>query len=130
MTQSEFETIVAEEFEHIPEKFRKRIHNVALLVEDEPDQKTREENGLERGDTLLGLYRGVPAIDRGDLYGVGETLPDTITIYRYSVLAEARESGLAVRQVVFETLWHEIAHYFGYEEDEVHRRERERHRGS
>ena len=97
-----------------------------LLVEDEPDQETRTENGLQLGETLLGLYRGIAHIHRGSAYGVGETLPDTITVYQRPIEVEAAESGLPIRQVVFDTLWHEIAHYFGYEEDAVQRREEER----
>ena len=126
MKRSEFERIVAEEFERMPEKFLKRIKNVALLVEDEPDQETRIENGLQKGETLLGLYRGIAQIHRGSEYGIGETLPDTITIYRNPVLQEAAQSKLPIRQVVFDTLWHEIAHYFGYEEDAVQKREEKR----
>ncbi len=119
------------EWSRVPEKFRGRIDNVALLIEDEPDEATRKEEALEGGDTLLGLYRGIPASERGELYGIGMTLPDTITLYRLPLLAEAerlREARNlsyedAVAEAVRETVWHEVGHYFGLHEHEVQGRE-------
>ncbi|MEK9177125.1 MAG: metallopeptidase family protein, partial [Patescibacteria group bacterium] len=90
MTPKEFEAIVAEAFSLVPEKFRSKVKNVALLVEAEPDEATRKAEGLGQGDTLLGLYRGIPRTERGDGYGVGPTMPDTITIYREPIFEEAR----------------------------------------
>lgn len=123
MEPSEFEKMVGEEFEKLPEKFRDKIKNVALLIEDEPSEEVRREEGLADSETLLGIYHGIPNTERGSEYGVGATLPDTITIYRKPIEAEARDAGLSVRQVVYETLFHEVAHYFGMDEDEVRRRE-------
>ncbi len=135
MTERSFETIVAEEFPRaIPEKFRPLIRNVAFLVEDEPSPEMREEEGLRDDETLLGHYRGVPATARGDLYGIGATLPDAIILYKLPIEDEAeylsRENKASfeenVRKVVRETIWHEVAHHFGMDEDEVRRREDER----
>lgn len=131
--REEFEKIVAEEYAHVPARFVRLIENVALLIEDEPDEETRREEGLEPDETLLGLYRGIPRAERGSGYGVGGVLPDTITLYRLPIHEEAREVVLeksftgtfsdAVRFVVRETLWHEIGHYFGLDEHEVGERE-------
>jgi len=127
MTRGEFEALVAQEFEKaIPEKFRPHIKNVAFLVEDEPDEEIRKTEGLGRHETLLGLYRGIPTPMRGDFYGMGTTMPDTITLYQLPIEDEARESGLNVAQVIRETIWHEVAHHFGMNEHEVRRREDER----
>lgn len=112
MTQDEFEKLVAAALDEVPEKFAARLKNVAVLVED----------GDHDGE-LLGLYQGVPQTERGDAYGTGMTLPDTITLYRAPIEREAEVSGLAVAQVVRETVWHEIAHYFGMDEEDVHHRE-------
>jgi predicted Zn-dependent protease with MMP-like domain len=126
-----FERIVDEEWNDVPERFRKRIENVALLIEDEPDAKTRAAEGLGEGDTLLGLYTGVPAIERGAEYGVGVTLPDTITLYRLPILEVAAQDHSdepfldAVRRVVRETVWHEVGHYFGLSEGAIGEREGE-----
>lgn len=123
MTEEEFEKIVAEGYERLPEWVRKKIKNVALLVEDEPSREDREVEGLTEHETLLGLYKGIPLSVRGEEYGVGMTLPDTITLYRVPIEEAAREDGKDVRDVVAETIWHEYAHYFGMNEHEVRLRE-------
>jgi len=129
MTREEFEKLVEEGFLLIPEKFRARIRNVALLVEDEPSEEIRKQEGLDEGETLLGLYQGIPNTARGDTYGVGPTLPDTITLYKLPIEEAAHEDALDVRTVIAETIWHEYAHYFGMEEDEVRFREEQKNRG-
>jgi len=123
MTREAFEKFVEEGFLLLPEKFRARIKNVALLIEDEPSREVREQEGLAEDETLLGLYHGVPATARGDSYGVGPTLPDTITLYQLPIEEAASEDGEDVRKVIAETIWHEYAHYFGMDEDEVRFRE-------
>lgn len=126
MTPEEFEKLVAEALAKVPEKFAKRLKNVAILTAEEPDPETLKEEGIVPGQgTLLGLYRGVPMTARGDLYGVGATLPDTITLYRLPILAEAADAGVPVAEIVRETVWHEIAHYFGFDEHAVNEREDE-----
>ncbi len=105
---------------------REKIKNVALLVEDEPSKEDREAEGLAHDETLLGLYRGIPLSARGENYGVGMTLPDTITLYQWPIEAAAAEDGTDVRKVVAETIWHEFAHHFGIDEAEVRKREGER----
>ncbi|OGG44177.1 hypothetical protein A2841_03090 [Candidatus Kaiserbacteria bacterium RIFCSPHIGHO2_01_FULL_48_10] len=140
MPPNEFEALVAEAFALVPENFRTKVKNVALLVEEEPSDEVRKEQNLGPHATLLALYRGIPQTERGEGYGVGPTLPDTITIYRRPILEKAAyESGVGelvawgevmteplkrrVRAVVRDTLWHEIAHYFGMDEHEVGARE-------
>ena len=126
MSRPAFEKLVWEGIEALPEKFWKKIKNVAVLVEDEPSEDVRREERLANGETLFGLYRGIPATERGDLYGVGPTLPDTITIYRKPIEAEARGDPQKIRAIVADTVWHEYAHYFGLDEHEVKQREEER----
>lgn len=130
MTQQEFERIVAEESPGaIPEKFKNKIKNVAFFVEQEPSLKVREEEGLGPGDTLLGLYHGVPHTARGEGYGIGETYPDTITLFQVPIEIEANALGGGeenIRKVIRDTIWHEVAHHFGMDEPEVRRREKKR----
>lgn len=114
MTTKEFEELVAKALDSVPEKFAEQLKNVAILVEE----------GEWDGE-LLGLYHGVPQTERGDYYGVGMTLPDTITLYQRPIEREAEESGLSVPEVVRDTVWHEVAHYFGMDEGDVHQREDE-----
>jgi predicted Zn-dependent protease with MMP-like domain len=125
MSREEFEKIVEEEFPRaVPEKFHHLIQNVGFLVEDEPDEATRRENNLRDDETLLGLYRGISHVNRGEYYGVGPTLPDTVTLYQLPIEEAALQDGVPVAQVVRETIWHEVAHYFGYDEGQVEDRER------
>src|SRR5690349_193717 len=91
MEEAEFKAIALEAWEAVPEKWKKGLSNVALLVEDEPSDEVREAEGLQTGETLLGIYQGVPLTARGAEYGVGITMPDTITLYRLPILEEATE---------------------------------------
>ena len=107
-----------------------------MLVEDEPSEEDRRLQGLADNETLLGLYKGVPLSERGDMYGVGMVLPDTITIYMLPTLDMAEEEAgpgasnavfhERVRQIVADTIWHEFAHHFGMDEHEVRVREDEK----
>jgi predicted Zn-dependent protease with MMP-like domain len=115
-----FEEIAGEEFDRVPPKFAHRLDNVALLVEDGADPE------------LLGLYHGIPQTARGEYYS--GALPDTITLYFQPLLEEAellleekraRDYESAVRLAIRETLWHEIGHYFGLSDPEIHEREEE-----
>ena len=134
MSDEEFERLVVKGYESLPEWVREKVQNVALLVEDEPSEEDREAQGLSDEETLLGLYKGIPLTERGELYGVGMTLPDTITLYRFPIEDEAdeiTEKGemtfeQAIEKVVAETIWHEYAHHFGMDEAEVRHREQER----
>ena len=133
MKREEFEQLIEWEFENaIPEKFRSHIKNVAFLVEDEPSQEVRRVEGLQQGETLLGYYHGIPTPMRGDWYGMGTTMPDTITLYQWPIEETAAEMArlnldmaheVAVRQVIRETIWHEVAHHFGMDEHTVRHRE-------
>ena len=127
MTREEFEQLVEQEFPNaIPEQFRDKIKNVAFLVEDEPSIELRKREGLRPNETLLGYYRGIPATARGDLYGIGATLPDTITLFRLTIEDEARLTGQGIAKVVRDTIWHEVAHHFGYDERQVRAKEAKR----
>lgn len=129
MNETEFSMIAEDEWNKVPEKFREQVKNVALLVEDEPSDLVREEEGLEEGETLLGLYHGIPLTERGSDYGIGGMLPDTITLYRLPLIEEAeamdREFREAMRIAIRETIWHELAHYFGFDEEPINHREGE-----
>lgn len=139
MTMKEFDELVGEAFQEIPEKFRAKVQNVALLVEEEPSEELRKSEKLHPNETLLGLYHGVPLSERGDAYGVGMTLPDTITVFKKPILDAAAAEVSAtfdwgpptekmkkrIRDIVRDTIWHEIAHYFGMDEYEVDARETE-----
>ncbi|MCX6624116.1 MAG: metallopeptidase family protein [Acidobacteria bacterium] len=112
MTAAGFDQIVERALKRIPLRFRKRLKNVAFVVEPEPPQPN-----------LLGLYQGRPLPYRSvsDAF----VLPDRITIYQNPHLRMAR-SPEDLERIVYETVWHEIAHYFGMDEAQVRRAERRR----
>lgn len=134
MDRDTFNRLVEEEFPNaIPERFREHIKNVAFLIEDDPSDELRHEEGLHADETLLGHYRGIPITVRGDGYGFGITMPDTITLFCNPILDAAKELNSdnkpaedAVRQVIRDTIWHEVAHHFGMDETRVRARESER----
>jgi len=124
MTREEFEAMIIEELPRaVPERFRKKIKNIAFLVGDEPSDVVRREHGLSAGETLLGLYHGIPLPERGDGYGIGATLPDTIELYQTSIEDAAEGYQEEIRRITRETLWHEVGHYFGLSDEEIEKRE-------
>lgn len=128
MPRKQFDDLIHEGFVNLPAWVRAKIKNVAVLVEDEPTQEVREREGLMKEETLLGYYQGTPLSERGEHYGIGVTMPDTITLYKKSIEDAAKADGVPVAQVVAETIWHEFAHHFGMDEHEVRYREDERKR--
>lgn len=123
MPNEAFEHLIAEGYEKLPIWVREKIKNIALLIEDEPSGEVRVREGLSNDETLLGYYQGTPLSERGEQYGVGGTMPDTITLYKKPIEEAAIADDMPVAQVVAETIWHEFAHHFGMDEHEVRFRE-------
>ncbi|MFC4606138.1 metallopeptidase family protein [Rhodococcus kronopolitis] len=107
MTEAAFEELVSEALDLIPPKLARAIDNVVVLVED----RDPEDPGL------LGLYQGIALTERDSHYG--GSLPDTITIYREALLELCETPEQVVEEVAI-TVIHEIAHYFGIEEERLH----------
>lgn len=114
VTDQEFELMIEEAYNAIPERFRTKVHNVAFLVEDSPPDS--------RGN-ILGIYHGIPRTGR-EHYGVGGVLPDTITIFRKPVEAASDGTHDSIQNIIRETVWHEVAHHFGMGEEMVREWER------
>jgi predicted Zn-dependent protease with MMP-like domain len=123
MKPEEFEKLVSEAYDKLPSWIKEKMKNVAITVEDLVDVDTVREMNLDSHMDLLGLYKGVPQTER--TVAAGFELPDTIVLYKLPILDESDVSGKSVADVIFETLWHEIAHHFGLSEEDVARRERE-----
>jgi predicted Zn-dependent protease with MMP-like domain len=116
LDRARFEALVAEALHLIPRRFRDEMRNLALVVEDEPDAATLAEVGLEPPDSLYGLYQGTPLPERSWTHG--NHLPDRITLFQHPIEQDCMDED-DVREVIGETLIHEIGHYFGLSEEEI-----------
>ena len=106
VTREEFEELVGEALDQIPDELARLMDNVVILVEDNPPP----------GRRLLGLYHGVPLTQRGHMYA--GLLPDTIHIYRNPILRMCSSREEVVDQVEI-TVVHEVAHHFGIDDDRL-----------
>ncbi|MDD5145951.1 MAG: metallopeptidase family protein [Candidatus Pacebacteria bacterium] len=116
----EFEKLVRKAQEELPEKIKGKIENVAILVENNPTIEQLKKTGTRQGSVLLGLYEGVPETKWGK--GFGGNLPDKITIFQESIERFAK-SAEEIKEMVKNVVWHEIAHHFGIDENEVRKLE-------
>ncbi|HEX2050218.1 MAG TPA: metallopeptidase family protein [Actinomycetota bacterium] len=111
--RARFEALVAEALDSLPDDIAAAMDNVEVVVEDEPPRDALE--GLPRGETLFGLYHGVPLTER-ELYD--RALPDVISIYRGPIERAARTPD-EIRDEVRRTVVHEIAHHFGIDDERL-----------
>lgn len=116
MEDAVFEQFVAEALEALPAVFRSRLENVEIVVEDWPDRRAMRLAGVRSPADLLGFYHGVPLTRRTSNYML--VLPDKISIYRRPILMRCRTLE-EVRAMVARTLRHEIAHYFGIDDERL-----------
>ena len=123
MRPAEFDALVEEAYARIPRRFRRRLKNVAIVVEAEPSAAQLARARTPRGGTLLGLYEGRPLITRSVFEPFA--MPDRITICQGPHERLARSPEHLVK-MVRDTVWHEVAHYFGMNEREVRAAERRR----
>lgn len=119
MKQTEFEQLVEQVLTTLPDEYAGRLHNLVFIVEESAGAELLDELGFHVAEKLLGFFRGTPPGERSfDQIDFG---PELITLYQRAIEAEAETSGLSLHQVIRETLWHEIAHYFGFSEEEMDR---------
>ena len=101
----------------IPPEFAERIDNVEIFVRSRPTADDLGAVGLPRGQMLLGLYQGHPLTSRASYYG--STLPDRIILYQDAIESVCTTEDDVVEQVR-RTVLHEIAHFFGIDDDRLH----------
>ena len=123
VSQQEFEGLVQQAYWELPESVRDSLDNLDILVEDMPGPEAADTDDLDgpddhqHGHTLLGLYVGVPLVDR---YAADPMMPDRIYIYRLPILDICDTHEEVVREVRT-TLLHEIGHYLGLSEHDLDR---------
>ncbi|MGD0126022.1 MAG: metallopeptidase family protein [Terriglobia bacterium] len=109
MDRTRFEELVEQALDDLPEAFREKLTNVAIMVEDLPPEEPR------RGGLLLGLFHGIPRTEKSIFFS---SPPDRIFLYQRNIEAVCR-SEAEVRRQIRATLLHEVGHYFGLSEDEL-----------
>ncbi len=116
MRRQEFEKLVLDVLAKLPPKFQEHLDNLDIVVKWRPSPRELDYAGAGRGETLFGLYLGVPLTERGGYYNMA--LPDKIVVYQETherSCADREEIGEQVRKTVL----HEIGHYLGIDEDRL-----------
>jgi predicted Zn-dependent protease with MMP-like domain len=121
MDRERFEWLVAKAVDSLPEEFQAGLENIDVVVEDWPTQGQLASVGLKRGQTLLGLYEGVPRTKRSSHYGL--VPPDKISIFQKPIEAKCRYEAEITAEIQ-RVVRHEIAHHFGTGEAKLRQIER------
>lgn len=120
-TDAEFEDWVNQGIAAIPKLYQESLNNVAIVIADEPTPEQRRKLKLRCDQTLFGLYEGIPLTKRGSGYNL--VLPDKITIFKLPMAAASRNAA-ELQEHVRHTVWHEIAHFYGLNHDQIHKLEK------
>ncbi|MBI3270284.1 MAG: metallopeptidase family protein [Planctomycetes bacterium] len=125
MRRSEFEVLVEDALRGLPEMFREKMENILTEVRDRPTVAMLADLGLEPGETLLGLYQGVPLPAR--TAEEPPLLPDRILLFQEPIEQSARSRADLVWSIQ-DTVIHEVGHFFGLSDEVMGEIERERER--
>jgi predicted Zn-dependent protease with MMP-like domain len=112
-----FEELVAQALRDLPEYFQEKLNNVAVAVTDWPSRADLAASGLRPGQTIYGLYRGIPQTKRTSRYGM--VPPDTIVIFRGPIQRALRDDEEAIRAEVRRVVLHELGHHFGISDERL-----------
>ncbi len=115
VSDKRFQELIDQALIELPGEHVRAIKNVAILYADDPSPEQRIQLELRHDQTLLGLYEGVPLPRR---QGSTRILPDKITLFKCPLTRQA-STELALREEIKHTLWHEIAHYYGLDHDQI-----------
>ena len=116
MRRKEFEAAVQQALERIPDEFHAALSNVAIVVEPWPDPQEMADIYSDPDEVVYGLYRGTPLPERGADHA--NTLPDMIVLYQGPLEQDFPDTDELIREIEI-TVVHEIAHYFGIDEDRL-----------
>jgi predicted Zn-dependent protease with MMP-like domain len=122
MEREKFERLVAQAVASLPQEFLTKLENIDVVVQARPTRAQLEQAKLKHGETLLGLYQGVPLTKRGRHYGM--VPPDKITIFQEPIEAKCRNDA-EVKAEIRRVVRHEIAHHFGIGDARLRQLEKE-----
>ncbi len=111
-----FEELVREAMESLPDQFWDRLDNVIVMVEQWPTREQLDYHGLGPGETLFGLYEGIPLTERGSY---APPVPDKITIFQEPLQRHCHSEAELIDEVR-DTVVHEVAHFFGIDDERLH----------
>jgi predicted Zn-dependent protease with MMP-like domain len=116
LSQADFEALVAQAMDELPEYFQEKMSNIEVLIRPWPTTRDLREADVPVGHTLLGLYTGIPLTERTSYYAL--VPPDTITLFQGPI---ERAAGRVehIPAVVRRTVIHEVAHHFGISDDRL-----------
>jgi predicted Zn-dependent protease with MMP-like domain len=126
MNRPAFEKLVQHSLRRLPQRFKKRLENISIEIEDNPSAALLKDMKIQCG-TLFGLYQGVPLTERE--WNYGNVLPDRIIIYQRPIEGAATSSA-EIEEIVMDTVKHEIGHYFGFDDDALYIMEHEKSKKS
>lgn len=121
ISDEQFDAMISRAMDELPEQYITGLNNVLVTFEDVPSAEQLQKQRLGPGQTLFGLYEGIPLTKRGAGYNM--VLPDRITLFKNPMVRVAPDIP-ALQAQVKHTLWHEIAHYYGLDHDRIHTIER------
>lgn len=118
ITDEQFQAMVDQALTELPQDYVSRMRQtVAILWQDEPTPAQRQQLKLRGNQTLLGLYEGLPLPQRYS--GYTKITPDTITIFKNPIVQRSNTMS-ELKEQIKHTVWHEMAHYFGLNHDQIH----------
>lgn len=120
ISNDEFEQLVSKAIDSLPDFYIAHLKNIAITYEERPTAEQLQKQGVRHGQLLLGLYEGIPPLRRANYSGV---LPDKITLFKQSLVQISRDLD-DLKKNIHHTLWHEIAHHFGLDHDQIEKLDR------
>lgn len=118
----EFEKLISKAMDELPKRDIENLQNVVVTYDDEPNEHQVKKLNLRKEGLLLGLYEGIPLTKRGAGYNL--VLPDKITLFKIPIVKYCELTGVVLYEQIKHTLWHEIAHYYGLDHAEIHKRDK------
>lgn len=122
ISDNDFKKIASEAIDSLPDEILDNMQNIAIVIEDEPSKDQLKKLHIVDGWTLFGLYEGIPLTARGNNYNL--VLPDKITIFKKPICLGC-ENINELKHQLKRTIWHEIAHHYGLNHDDINRRLKE-----